>query len=72
MKVVEETFRQLLQKVWYLWRQEIFMYIDDNFAINLIHPKFQSLLLKDKNHIEKSQKIFVRGAYPVIQSLCIT
>ena len=33
MKVVEETFRQLLQKVWYLWHQEIFVYIDKDIAI---------------------------------------
>ena len=39
MKVVEETFRQLHQKVWYLWRQEIFVYIDKNFAIVWIRPK---------------------------------
>ena len=51
MKAEEENFRQLLQKVWYLWRKEIFMYIDDNFAKNLIHPKFQSILLTDKIYI---------------------
>ena len=34
MKVVEESFRQLLQKVWCLWRKQIFVYIDEDFAIN--------------------------------------
>ena len=32
MKVVEETFRQLLQKVLCLWRKQIFVYIDEDFA----------------------------------------
>ena len=45
MKVVEENFRQLLQKVLCLWRKQIFVYIDEDFAINGIHPKFLSLLL---------------------------
>ena len=34
MKVVEETFGQLLQKVWCLRREQIFVYIDEDFAIN--------------------------------------
>ena len=29
MKVVEETFRQLLQKVLFLWHKLIFVYIDE-------------------------------------------
>ena len=33
MKVVEETFRQLLQKVLCLWRRQIFVYIDEDFAM---------------------------------------
>ena len=45
MKVVEESFRQLLQKVLCLWREQIFVYIDEDFAINGIRPKFLSLLL---------------------------
>ena len=45
MKVVEENFRQLLQKVLCLWHKQIFVYIDEDFAINWIRPKFQSLLL---------------------------
>ena len=51
MKVVEETFRQLLQKVWCLWLKQIFVYIDEDFAINLIRPKFLSLLLTGKIRI---------------------
>ena len=45
MKVVEENFRQLLQKVLCLWRKQIFVYIDEDFAINGVRPKFLSLLL---------------------------
>ena len=45
MKVVEENFRQLLQKLLCLWRKQIFVYIDEDFANNEIHPKFLSLLL---------------------------
>ena len=45
MKVVEGTFRQLLQMVLCLWRKHIFVYIDEDFAINLIRPNFLSLLL---------------------------
>ena len=43
MKVVEETFRQL-QKVWCLWRQEIFVYLDEDFSIILIHAKCLSFI----------------------------
>ena len=45
MKVVEEKFRQLLQKVLCLWRKQIFVYIDEDFAVNRIRPKFLSLLV---------------------------
>ena len=45
MKVVEENFRQLLQKVLCLWRKQILVYIDEDFAINWICPKFLSLLM---------------------------
>ena len=45
MKVVEENFRQLLQKFLRLCSKEIFVYIDEDFAINRIHPKFLSLLM---------------------------
>ena len=33
-KVVEETFPQLLQKVLCLWRKQMCVYIDEDFAIN--------------------------------------
>ena len=49
MKVVEETFGQLLQMVWCLWLKRIFVYIDEDFEINKIRPKFLSLLLTSKN-----------------------
>ena len=45
MKVVEENFRQLLQKVLCLWRKQIFVLIEEDFVINKIRPKFLSLLL---------------------------
>ena len=45
MKVVEENFRQLLQKIVCLWRKQIFVYIDEDFALNETRPKFLSLLL---------------------------
>ena len=32
MKVIEETFCQLLQKVLRLWRQQIFVFFDEDFA----------------------------------------
>ena len=30
MKVVEDTFRQLLKKVWCLWPKQIFVYKDED------------------------------------------
>ena len=45
MKVVEEIFRQLLQKVLCLWHKQKFVYIDEDFAKELIRPKFLSLLM---------------------------
>ena len=48
MIVVEETFCQLLQKVWFLWCKQIFVYLDEDFAINWIRPKFLSILLTGK------------------------
>ena len=45
MKVVEENFRQLLKKVLCLWRKQMFVYIDEDFAINRIRPNFLSLLM---------------------------
>ena len=45
MKVVEENFRQLFQKVLWLWCKQFFVYIDEDFAINWICPEFLSLLM---------------------------
>ena len=56
MKVVEETFRQLLQKVLCLWRRQIFVYIDEDFAINCIRPKCLSLLLTGKIRIGVTER----------------
>ena len=77
MKVVEENFRQLLQKVVCLWRKQIFVYIDEDFAIYCIGPKFRSILLTGIIRIGvtergKFKQIFGSGAYPVLQRLCIT
>ena len=56
MKVVEETFRQLLQKVWWLWHKQIFVYIDEDFAINWIRPEFLSILLTGKIRIGVTER----------------
>ena len=77
MKVVEENIRQLLQKVLYLRHKEIFVYIDEDFAINRICPKFLRLLMtgmirKGVTDRGSFKKIFGSGAYPVLQRLCIT
>ena len=40
MKVVEEDVRQLLQKVWYLLHKQIFVYLDEDYVMNWICPKF--------------------------------
>ena len=45
IKVVEKNFSQLLQKVLCLWRKQIFVYIDEDFAINGSRPKFLSTLV---------------------------
>ena len=74
MKIVEENFRQLLQKVLCLWRKQIFVYIDEDFSINLIRPKFLSLLMTGIIRIGVTErgsfkKIFRSGAYPALQRL---
>ena len=48
MKVVQENKRQFFHKVRSLWRKQIFVYLDEEFAINEIGPKFQSLLMTGK------------------------
>ena len=56
MKVVEEHFRQLLQKVLCLWDKQIFVYIDEDVAINWIRPKFLSLLMTGVIHIGVTER----------------
>ena len=56
MKVVEENIRQLLQKVLCLWRKQICVYIDEDFAINEIRSKFLSLLLTGISHIGVTER----------------
>ena len=77
MKVVEENFRQILQKILCLWRKQIFVYIDEDFAINEIRPKFLSLLLTGITRIGVTERGSFKknpggGAYPVLQRLCRT
>ena len=77
MKVEEENFRQFLQKVFCLWRKQIFVYIDEDFAMNWIRQKFLSVLMNGIIRIGVTErgrfkKIFGSGAYPVLQRLCIT
>ena len=67
MKVVEMNFRQLLQKVLCLWQKQIFVYIDEEFAINLIRPKFLSLLLTGIIRIGVTE----RGIFKNIRKRCI-
>ena len=74
LKIVEENFRQLLQKVLCLWCKQIFVYIDEVFSINLIRPKFLSLLMTGIIRIGVTErgsfkKIFGSGAYPALQRL---
>ena len=45
MKIVEENLRQLLQKFLCLWLKQIFVYLDEDFAIHWFRPKFLSLLM---------------------------
>ena len=68
MKVVEENFRQLLQKVLCLWRKQIFVYIDGDFAINWIRPKFLSLLMTGIIRIGVAE----RGSFKNIRKRCIS
>ena len=69
MKVVEENFRQLLQKVLCLWRKQIFVYIDEDFAKNRIRPQFLSLLLTGITRIGMTE----RGSFKKnIRKRCIS
>ena len=56
VKIVEVTFRQLLKRVWNLLHKQIFGYLDEDFAINLIHLKFLSLLLTGKIRIGVTER----------------
>ena len=76
IKAVQENYRQFLQEVQSLWRKQIFVYIDEEFAINGIQPKFLSLLLTGKFHRGVTERvhlkrIFTSGEKPVIQRLSI-
>ena len=76
MKVVQENKCQFLQKVRSLWRKQIFVYIDEEFAINGIEPTFLSFLLTGKfpKGVAKRvrlKRIFTSGEYTVIQWLYI-
>ena len=63
MKVVQENKRQFLQKVQSLWRQQIYVYIDEEFAINRFQTKFLGLLLTGKFFVEACQKGFISKEY---------
>ena len=59
-----------------LWRKQIFVYIDKEFAINGIQPKFLSLLLtgkfrRDVTERVRLKRIFLCTEYTVIQWLYI-
>ena len=76
MKVVQKNLRKFLQKVRCLWRRQIFVYIDEEFAINRIQPKFLSLSLTDKfrkgvTERVRLKRVFASGEHTVIQQLCI-
>ena len=71
MKVVQENKRQFLKKVRLLWRKQIFVYIDEEFAINGIQPKFVSLLLTGKfrrgvTERVRLKRIFTGGEFTII------
>ena len=74
IKVVEENKRQFVHKVRSLW--QIFVYIDEEFAINRIQPKFLSLLFKGNfrrgvTERVRLKRIFTSGEQTVIQWPCI-
>ena len=73
----EVVQRQFLKKVRSLWRKQIFVHIDEEFAINGIQPKLPCLLLTGKSHRGVTERvrlkrIFTSGEYIVIQRLCIS
>ena len=46
----------LLQKVWGLWWEQNFVYIDEGFAMNWIRPKFLSILLTGNSDIGVTER----------------
>ena len=71
MKVVQDNQCRFLKKVRSLWRKQIFVYIDEEFAINGIQAKFLSLLLTGKFRRGVTEwvcfkRIFTSGEYTVI------
>ena len=57
----------IFQKVRSLWRKQIFVYIDEEFAINGIQPKF--LLLTGRRGVTERvrlKRIFTSAKYTVI------
>ena len=59
-----------------MWHKQIFVYIFEAFAINLIQPKFLSLLLTGKfrrgvTERVRLKRIFAGCVYTVIQRLLI-
>ena len=64
----------IFQKVRSLWRKQIFDYIDEEFAINGIQPKFLLLTGKFRRGVTervRPKRIFTSGEYTVIQRPCI-
>ena len=60
-----------------MWHKQIFVYVDEDFAVNWICPKFLSLLLSGKIPIGVDRKVYsqnvlVSGEYPIIEKLCTT
>ena len=66
----------IFQRVRSLWCKQIFVYIDEEFVINSIKPKFLSLLLTGKFRSGVTERvrlkiIFTSGLYTDIQRLYI-
>ena len=57
MKVVQENKRQFLQKVQNLLCKQIFVYLDEEFVIRGIQPKFLSLLLTGIFHRGMTERV---------------
>ena len=71
MKIVQENKRQFLQKVRSLWRKQIFVYIDEEFAINGIQPKFLSLLLTGKFRRGVTERVHLKKIFISCESTVI-